>query len=1041
MQGASKHILVISSGAVDSLQEDLAFFGLGNALEFPSWETLPGEEIPPSLDIVGKRLQTLHALLTKPAPHLIVCPLQALLQKLPEPEGLRPLLCEWRVGDAIAFATLPVLLTSLGYHKRPMATNKGEFALRGGILDLFPCASPTPFRIEFLGDAIDQIRTYDPVGQTSTGRVSSLLLTPAHELLSQNPCLLFKYLDPGSLLVFNDLLSLEDRCVALQSLPQSRTRWFAQMQEVMEQARSMHTLFWSEQPIEALSEVQMTSRAGRAFYTGAALQPLHFQCFSEQIETARWLHPFLSIPDFFSPVENRAAATPEELMQGLSRHKHTSMRPRFIASSEAERTLWQERIAPVVPNPHFELGYLSSGFVIEEQQLTLFPMTEFTHQTKVRRQRWRHSTHAPSFEFHTLQAGDLVVHFQNGIGKYLGIEQRPNHLGTPVDFMVIEYAQESKLYVPLSQAHLVNRYIGASEESPPLNVLGSSRWQQMRTKTQKAILGYAKQLLQREAQRKLCSKTPLPPDSEEMAHFEAEFPFAETEDQKSAICAVKQSLCSPKAMDMLICGDVGYGKTEVAMRAAFKAVVDGGKQVAMLVPTTLLAMQHLETFSQRMANHPIQIASLSRFSTPQENRHTLQQVAAGTIDILIGTLRMISKDVQFKNLGLLIIDEEQRFGVRAKEALRALQVGVDCLTLSATPIPRTLYLSLMGSREICLINTPPQDRLPIKSILCERESGVIQNALLRELSREGQAFVIHNRIETIHLVAKEVQALLPEAKLLVVHGQMPTEEIDAIFHAFKNGTADILIATALIENGIDIPNANTILVDRAEQFGLADLYQFRGRVGRWNRPAFAYFLTSKSRSPSDTSRRRLHALLDTQGFSSGMKIAMRDLEIRGAGDILGTEQSGQVSSIGFHLYCKLLKRTMDALKKEEAVSFTETKMEFPYNAYIPEQYIDEISLRMEIYHRLGDATSFEEIDALLKEIQDRFGPIPNPLRWLYHLSRIKLLASKRQFLLLKLTSNALLTEQQVDGQVVPRTLPLRPESNPAKLEAQIVALL
>ncbi|MBI3236198.1 MAG: transcription-repair coupling factor, partial [Chlamydiales bacterium] len=603
-----------------------------------------------------------------------------------------------------------------------------------------------------------------------------------------------------------------------------------------------------------------------------------------------------------------------------------------------------------------------------------------------------------------------------------GTQIQPNHAGTPTEFLVLEYAENSKFFVPISQSHLVSRYIGVQEEIPTLSTLGSSRWQKTRILAQQAIIGYADKLLSLSASRSVQVGFAFPPDSKEMALFEADFPFVETEDQLLAIEKIKADMTSSKAMDLLICGDVGYGKTEVAMRAAFKAVMDGKKQVAVLVPTTVLAMQHYQTFCERMAHFPIRIAAACRFHPPKQIKEILQNVREGKIDILIGTHRIISSDVHFHDLGLIIIDEEQRFGVKAKEHLKTLKTGVDCITLSATPIPRTLYLSLIGAKDVSVINTPPQDRLPIKSILAEKDPKLIQTALLRELSREGQAFLIHNRVESIFSFADQIQKLLPQAKIVVGHGQMSAEELDTIFHAFKTAQADILIATTIIENGIDIPNANTILIDRADTFGLADLYQMRGRVGRWNRPAYAYFLVPKARELSEPARRRLSSLIETSGYGGGMKIAMKDLEIRGAGDILGVQQSGHVSTVGFHLYCKLLKKAIDALRSKSALSFIETKMEFSYPASLPTSYIDESSLRMEIYHRIGEATSYKELDAILTELKDRFGPYPQEVLWLYHLTRLKLFASSHQFLLLKFENLTLTAERQLKESTVKKTL-------------------
>ncbi|MGC2594801.1 MAG: transcription-repair coupling factor [Rhabdochlamydiaceae bacterium] len=1045
-----KHILVISGSADDRLYEDLNFFPLPALVDFPSWETLPGEEISPSPDLVGKRLQVLHSLINSSSPHIILAPLQAVLQKLPAIENLKPLTKVWKKGSAIRFSTIPEFLSTLGYRRMPVVSDKGEYSLRGGIIDIFPLSSPDPYRIEFFGDEIDQIRTFDPVSQKSIGKVEEFFLPPASEmaLLQKDKHLstLLDYLGKDTLIIFNDLLAIEDRWVSLKSLPGAKSPFFSTFENFFKQTESLSRLFWSTERMEELSDVQIEKKMGRAFYSGKEpLQPLTFQIVGQVIKSKRCRHPFIPVSDYFSLSENKAAATTEEVLHALNRYAKTDLQVDFICSTESEKNAFIDKIKSdqisLPQNTHYHLGYLSSGFVLEEGKVALIPMAELNHRLKPRRQKWRNTYHTPASDFHELASGDVVVHFHQGIAKYLGIEKRPDHTGRPTEFMILEYAEKSKLYVPVSQSHLVSRYIGAKEEIPTLSQLGSNRWQKTRTAAQQAIIGYADQLLRMHAERTVQGGYLFPPDSHETLQFESDFPFIETEDQLSAIATIKEDMQSTKAMDRLICGDVGYGKTEVAMRAAFKAVVDGKKQVAVLVPTTVLAMQHFETFSARMANFPISIAVLSRFRSSREIDETLKRTADGTVDILIGTHRLISKDVVFKDLGLLIIDEEQRFGVRAKEHLKRVKIGVDCITLSATPIPRTLYLSLIGAREIAVINTPPQDRLPIKSLIAKRDPQLIKNALLRELSRDGQAYFIHNRVETIFRTAEEIQNLLPEARVVCGHGQMSASELDSVFHAFKSGAVDILVATTIVENGIDIPNANTILIDRADTFGLADLYQMRGRVGRWNRPAYAYFLVPEARELPELTRKRLHALTESSGFGAGMKIAMRDLEIRGAGDILGTQQSGQISSIGFHLYCKLLKKAIEALKKKSSPSFTEAKMEFSYDASLPEEYINETSLRMEIYHRLGESISMEEVDTILAELKDRFGPYPPQVLWLYHLTRLRLFASSHHFTFLKF-ENLTFTAERLSGKVlVKKTLPLPRTKKPEELEKQLIASL
>jgi len=1006
-----KRVVVVTSESRESkLLDDCPYFGINNVLEFPSWETLPGEEIAPSPDIVGRRIEILYTLLASQEPYVVVTPLQAVLQHLSSPESLKPLCHLWKKGDHLKFSSLPPLLESLEYRRSPVVSDKGEFAVRGGIIDIFPLASPDPYRIEFFGDTIETLRTFDPIGQKSMASAHQIFLCPAKE--THPSASLLDYFDSNTAVIFDDLLALEDKYVTFQKLPQLR---FDTFEKLLKKSQKFQQIFWTKERAEELSPTRIEKKVGRAFYSGKTpVQPLSFEIGHQTVHTARWRHPFVDV---------------QGLLPTLDR---CSLDLHFICSTDAEEKVLKEKIGHP-KRARFERGYLSSGVAFTDTDNALIPMTELTHRYKVRRQKWRNTYPTPASDFHELVPGDLVVHFHHGIGKFLGIEKQKNHLGVEAEFLTLEYAERSRLLIPVSQSYLVSRYIGAHEEIPTLHTLGTKAWQKAKSHAQKAIIGYAQDLLRLNAERAVKGGFAFPADTVEMSAFENDFPYTETEDQLQAIAAVKRDMISAKAMDRLICGDVGYGKTEVAIRAAFKAVAEGKKQVAILVPTTVLALQHYETFSERMANFPITLRAVSRFHTAKENRESLQLALEGKVDILIGTHRLISKDVVFKDLGLIIIDEEQRFGVRAKEHLKTLKTGVDCLTLTATPIPRTLYLSLVGAREISVINTPPQDRLPIKTIIAERGPEVVHTALLRELARDGQAFFIHNRVESIFTVAEELQKLLPEARIVTGHGQMPSEVLDDVFHAFKKGDADILVATTIVENGIDIPNANTILIDRADTFGLADLYQMRGRVGRWNRPAYAYFLKPKGRILSELSQKRLSALLATTGHGGGMKLAMRDLEIRGAGDILGTQQSGQIAAIAFNLYCKLLKKTIDALSKNAEPSFLDTKLEFTFDARIPESYIAETSVRLEIYHRLGEASSSQDVEKLSDELKDRFGSLPPQVVWLTHLTQIRIVASRKKFTLLKFHKHTLETERLQGKETLKKTFPLSPIKTPGDL--------
>ncbi len=1026
---SGKHVVVMTDHK--RLFDDLPYFLGKEPSDFPAWESLPSEEIPPSSDIVGERYERLRSLQESSEPQVIVTNIQAILQKLLPPTKLKKLHLELAVGEEVPFELLPEVLTEMGYHRKGVAADKGEFASRGGILDLYPVNSPDPFRVEFWGDEIASIRKYDPISQTSVQKIDRVLITPGEELEllggEKQLCTLFDYLGPETVVVFDDITHLEDKYVTLSAMAGSKSRIFCTLEELFEKIEPLQKLFFSRESLEEISTVKQLADVSKAYAKSAPAQPITFECFNRTWEAFRWHAPFEHLNDL----------TQETDTLNLPPLPDSSIR--FLYQNESEKTALLKKL-PEGFSPQMERGYLGSGFFLEEPPFAIIPMTELTHKYKVRRQKQRTHYHTLPSEVLSLNPGEAVVHMDQGVGRFLGIEKRPNHLGVETEFMLVEYAGGGKLFVPMENANLISKYIGASEVPPELHTIGSSRWKRTRERTQQAIIGYAHDLLKIQAERVIKGGFSYPPDGELSLQFATEFPYHETPDQLLALEQIEKDMLSNTSMDRLICGDVGYGKTEVAMRAAFRAVVEGGKQVAVLVPTTMLALQHFETFSDRMRNFPIRIGLLSRFKKRKELMQTIQSAAEGQIDILIGTHRIVSKDVQFKQLGLVVIDEEQRFGVRAKEHLKQLKSEIDCLTLSATPIPRTLYMSLVGARDLSVINTPPEDRLPIQSIVCKSSDDLLKNALLRELAREGQAYVVHNRVETIFQMAEKIRTLLPQAKIVVGHGQMGAQELDTVFHLFKSGQADILIATSIIENGIDIPNANTILIDRADRLGLADLYQMRGRVGRWNRKAYCYFIVPSTKELSEHSRKRLSALA---AGGNGMKIAMHDLELRGAGNILGTEQSGHVAAIGFQLYCKLLKKTVAALKKQsQPLFYHEVKVEMPFDARLPADYVDESSLRMEMYQRLGDAEDFEEIDLIIEEVRDRFGPLPEPVKWLHRLSRVRLFAAKNQFSVIKLSKFTLFAEQAHGSKKkISQKIVVPPPQSPEDFESLIIEAL
>jgi transcription-repair coupling factor (superfamily II helicase) len=618
---------------------------------------------------------------------------------------------------------------------------------------------------------------------------------------------------------------------------------------------------------------------------------------------------------------------------------------------------------------------------------------------------------ALDIDFTDLEEGDLVVHLQHGIGRYLGLKNLPattakSEIGnrqSQVECLVIEYApadpanEPPKLYVPVSEAHLVSKYVGAGKANPPLNALGGTRWAKAKEQAESAVRDVAAELLRIQAVRESQPGHPCKPDTQWQREFESAFIFEETPDQLKAITETKADQERAKPMDRLICGDVGFGKTEVAIRAAFKCVMDG-RQVAILVPTTVLAQQHFNNFRERMADYPVRVELLSRFRTKREQAKVVRDLAAGAVDIVIGTHRIVQEDIAFKDLGLVVIDEEQRFGVLHKEKFKRLRTLVDVLTLSATPIPRTLYLALTGARDMSTIQTPPHDRLPVETIATQYDERLIRDAIQRELNRGGQVFFLHNRVMTIETMRSKLQTLVPDARIVVGHGQMHADDLEEVMTQFVNGQADVLLSTTIIESGLDIPNANTIIIDRADRFGLSELYQLRGRVGRYKHQAYAYLLLPRHARLLTDVRKRISAMKQYSTLGSGFKIAMRDLEIRGAGNLLGAEQSGHITAVGFELYCQLLKQSVGALKGEKVKSRVEVRVALDFlghASHLPEGYVAESHHRIEIYRKLAQATDKAALDSLQKELRDRFGPIPPPVELLLAVGELKILASEK----------------------------------------------
>jgi transcription-repair coupling factor (superfamily II helicase) len=1048
-----KNLLVLTGeGQEESrLLQNIEFFVPKLPIELPSWETLPSERIAPSADIVGARQKALHNIVHRTRPLIILSSLQSSLHRVLSEQVLRSDTLLVTKGEELPFDVFTDHLGIIGYVRRPVAVEKGEFAIRGGIVDIFPVAELRPVRIELYGDQVDSLRWYDPLSQRTQEAVESVAITSARELevlegaADKDLATIFDLVGKETLVVIDDLERLEDRYASLVSQGGVKSKTFLGVDEWLDKLVGSQLLAFSSVSIEALSEVTRTARTKGSYSLVGEAEPIRFSMFQREFSADRLNHPLTILPEFYEdtcllPDLPEKEALLDCFVQVQESCRHTIVVQSLIELEWMKRKL-EERGGVLLPSTTVKEGCLSAGFARKDTKEVFFATAEVTGRVTVRRDAKRMTSLVTEYDAFDVQPGDIVVHFHHGLGKFCGVEKRPDVHGREQEFFVLEYADRAKLYVPLTQAHLVSKYVGGGDDAPKLHALGTNRWKRLREDTERAILGYASEILTVQANRVVKGGYAFRPDGISTQLFEAEFPYTETEDQLKAIADIKGDMCSSKAMDRLVCGDVGYGKTEVAMRAAFKAVMDGEKQVALLAPTTVLALQHYENFVQRMNPYSIKVGVLSRFATPKQTKQTIEEVKSGQINVVIGTHRLLGKDVGFKDLGLVIIDEEQRFGVKAKEQLKVLKEGVDCLTLSATPIPRTLYLSLISARELSTINTPPHDRLPIKTVISEPNEELIQSALLRELNRGGQAFFVHNRVETIYEQGDRLKRLLPRARIAVAHGQMGADELDVVFHAFKRGDIEVLVATSIVENGIDIPNANTIIVDRADQFGIADLYQLRGRVGRWNRRAYAYFLLPASRLLSDVARRRIEAIAQAGGYGGGLKVAMRDLELRGAGDILGTEQSGNVAAIGFHLYCKLLKRTIESLQGKGSTWTIDTRIETPFDARLPEAYVNEVSLRMEFYQRFGEARTPEEVGELAKELSDRFGALPEPACWLVSTTKVKIAGAMRGFTLIKLENHSLLLERKTgEKSQTNRILMARPKT-PEEFEMKVVQAL
>jgi transcription-repair coupling factor (superfamily II helicase) len=1040
-------------------------------LFYPAWETLPHEAKLPHADVIAERLETLIALSSNsahPAPRsaLVVTSVSALLQRTFLPADLSSRTRSLKRGDQVDPLDLIEWLEDQGYEPEAQVTAKGELALRGGILDVFPPTSPWPVRLEFFGDELESLREFDPHTQVSRGEIEATTLPPAGEL-----GVLKQTLARGA---DEDGVAKVSLATLLDYLPSNALLLLCEPGVLEEQA----ALYASQVPAGDPFFVTWADFRHAALARGMVLVELAEADLMEpgraSSETASLLLPSL---DAFRPVVEKAIEPQiaETQRREFFNQMHRWLRQDYAVHVFCNNDGEQQRFSEIwtelglgSPSPETRIGTLARGFITDEAKCVIVTDAEIFGRYRRQQPRRLKSAHAQAtqsaldIDFTRLEEGDLVVHLQHGIGRFLGLKRLPATAGrrgehqpaeAGEECLVIEYAAPDsdqpapRLYVPVTEAHLVSKYVGVGRVRPPLNTLGGTRWQKAKEQAERAVRDVASELLRIQAARASQPGFAFGGDTSWQREFEASFVFEETPDQWRAIQEVKADMERAKPMDRLICGDVGFGKTEVAIRAAFKAVM-AGKQAAVLVPTTVLAQQHFNTFRERMADYPVRIELLSRFRSRREQQKVIEDLATGSVDIVVGTHRLVQADVVFKDLGLVVIDEEQRFGVLHKEKFKLLRTHVDVLTLSATPIPRTLYLALTGARDMSTIQTPPQDRLPVETVVASYDERLIRDAIQRELNRGGQVFFLHNRVLTIETMAQKLRALLPQARIIVGHGQMHADDLEEVMTTFVNGEADVLLSTTIIESGLDIPNANTIIIDRADRFGLSDLYQLRGRVGRYKHQAYAYLLIPRHAGLLSDARKRISAMKQYATLGSGFKIAMRDLEIRGAGNLLGAEQSGHITAVGFELYCELLKHSIAALKGEKVKRRVEVAVRLDFldvgglesagagsplpaadrldrgahgvprpaggSAALPHNYISEPQQRIEIYRKLAQAEDRAAIMALQKEVRDRFGPLPAPTEMLLMLGELKLLAAERGITAIEVRDDKLMLTRNGD---------------------------
>nr|WP_269061467.1 transcription-repair coupling factor [Stutzerimonas kunmingensis] len=1029
-------LLTADSQSAERLQEELAFFAPQLAvLHFPDWETLPYDIFSPHQDIVSQRIAALYQL-PELSHGVLVVPITTALHRLAPKRFLLGSSLALDVGQKLDVEQMRLRLEAAGYRCVDTVYEHGEFAVRGALIDLFPMGSPLPYRIDLFDDEIETLRTFDPENQRSIDKVESIRLLPAREFPLKKEAV------TGFRARFRERFDVDfRRCPIYQDLSTGITpagiEYYLPL--FYEETATLFDYLPEDSQVFSLPGIE---QAAEQFWSD-----VRNRYEERRVDPER---PLLPPAELFMPVEDcfarlklwpRVVASQQDVEPGIGRERFTAQalpelaieakaseplgklrrfldeyagRVLFTAESAGRREVLLELLARLKLRPQEVEGWEEFLASQERLAITIAPLDEglqlddvalvaesplFGQRVMQRRRREKSRDGGENVikNLTELREGSPVVHIDHGVGRYQGLVTLEIE-GQAQEFLLLQYAEDAKLYVPVASLHLIARYTGSDDALAPLHRLGSETWQKAKRKAAEQVRDVAAELLDIYARRAAREGYAFKDPQVDYETFAAGFPFEETPDQQAAIDAVREDLLSAKPMDRLVCGDVGFGKTEVAMRAAFIAV-HGGRQVGVLVPTTLLAQQHYNSFRDRFADWPVRVEVMSRFKSAKEVQSAIAELAEGKIDILIGTHKLLQDDVKFSNLGLVIIDEEHRFGVRQKEQLKALRSEVDILTLTATPIPRTLNMSIAGMRDLSIIATPPARRLSVRTFVMEQQNTVIKEALLRELLRGGQVYYLHNDVKTIEKCAADLQALVPEARVAIGHGQMRERDLEQVMSDFYHKRFNVLVASTIIETGIDVPSANTIIIERADKFGLAQLHQLRGRVGRSHHQAYAYLLTPTRKAMTDDAQKRLEAIANAQDLGAGFVLATHDLEIRGAGELLGEGQSGQIQAVGFTLYMEMLERAVKAIRKGEQPNLEQPlgggpEINLRLAALIPEDYLPDVHARLILYKRIANAADEDGLKELQVEMIDRFGLLPEPTKNLVRLTLLKLQAEK-----------------------------------------------